>query len=179
MDKKEVKIEKHLAAGEAAGFLHSLAEALTEKPAKNIYYDGVQLQGLKKVKMHLKKDGDLFSLKLKFKYSAPSDEKKSGLTKKPAEYKTLKKEINKSFKSLKASIDKGSMPAAQTVDTFIQQAEHMVTFKNLGYGDEYFEDFIRLCHEFKKTYQTGNIESLVRAYNNIDARKALCHDKYD
>lgn len=179
MGSKEVKVEKQLAAKDAYSFLKNLADNLPGKTEGALSPFSIDLQDFKKIKMDLKKDGDQYSLKLKVKYSSPETESGTEDLGSPIKYSTLKKQMKNTFKTLKTSIADGNMPERTIVDTFMEQAGLMVSFTDSGYGDEYYEEFMKLCHEFKHIFDAGNFEPLVGAFNAIDARKALCHDKYD
>jgi XXXCH domain-containing protein len=179
MGSKEVKIEKQLSVEDTGSFLQTLADALVAEPKVDLSSYGIDLHDFKKIKMDLKKEGDLFGLKLKVKYSTPVLDGTREDAAAPMKYKTLKKQMKNSFKTLKTSIEGGSLPDKKTVEMFMQQAEMMVSFTDSGYGDEYYDEFIKLCHEFKQTFVDGDFDKIVTAFNGIDARKALCHDKYD
>jgi XXXCH domain-containing protein len=179
MGSKEIKMEKQLSGADSEVFFKNLADALAGKPEVDLSALGFDLQNFKKIKMDLKKDGEQLGLKLKIKFSSPETESGIEDTSAPLKYKTLKKQMKNTFKNLKASIESGSLPEPEVVETFMQQAELMVSFTDKGYGDEYYEEFIQLCHDLKQAFEAGELEPLVTAYNCIDARKALCHDKYD
>lgn len=179
MSSKEIKIVKQLAAEGAGSFIKSIADILGDNPEGDPSFYGVDLQDYRKIKMDLKREGDQFTLKIKIKYSAPipgSSEEDTGT---PMKYKELKKQMKSTFKALKDSIAVGKMPGRDVVDTFMEQAEMMVSFTGRGYGDEYYEEFKKLCHDFKQISNSGDLVALIAAFNAIDARKALCHEKYD
>ena len=180
MSSKEVKIEKQLSIVETDTFLKSLADALSGKPHRDLTSYGIDLQDFKKIKMDIKKESSQFNIKLKVKYGLPVHEKSmEDDIEGPLKYKTLKKEMKNTFKTLKASIETGNLPEAETVGVFLKQAELMVSYTGKGYGDEYYDEFIKLCQQFKEAFDSGEIALLLSAYNAVDARKALCHDKYD
>ena len=179
MGSKEVKIEKILSVADADSFLHTLADTLAGKPGGDLSSHGIDLQDFKKIKMDLKKDGDQFGLKMKVKYSTPVLGSVAEDAGGPMKYKTLKKQMKSTFKTMKTSIESGSLPSPEVVDTFMQEAVLMVSFTGSGYGDEYYDEFIKLCHNFKQIFDSGEIDKLGAAFNALDARKALCHEKYD
>ena len=179
MGSKEVKIEKHLSTEDTGSFLCTLADILTGRSHGEDSSPGIDLQDFKKIKMDLRKEGELLSLKLKVKYSSPVLESGAEDTGAPMKYKSLKKQIKSTFKTIKASIEGGSLPGADVVETFMQQAELMVSYTARGYGDEYYDEFMNLCRKFRQVFEDGDLDKLVTAYNALDARKALCHDKYD
>ena len=180
MGSKEVKIEKQFSPADTGAFLKTLADGLAGKPEGDLSPYGIDLQDCKKIKVDIKPEGEIFNLKLKVKHRSPAqgttaDEGSAG----PMKYKTLKKQMKSTFKSLKTSLEAGTLPPKETVETFMQQAVMMVSYKDQGYGDEYYDEFMKFCNDLKQAFDAGDMEQLVTAYNCVDARKALCHDKYD
>jgi XXXCH domain-containing protein len=180
MGSREIKIEKQLSAADFENFSKDLASALLGKPEDYLSSEGINLKDYKKIRLDIKSEADLFAIKLKIKYKTPTIEEKIGDDSRgPVKYKTLKKQMKSTFKSIKSSLAAGTLPNKETVDSFMREAEMMVSYTNRGYGDEYYEEFIQFCQEFKQIFDTEDIDKLLAAYNAIDARKALCHDKYD
>jgi XXXCH domain-containing protein len=179
MGSREVKIEKQLTVQDTENFLRNLADGLTGKAEGDLSSYGIDLQDFKKIRLSLKQEAEQFGLKVKVKYKSPTPEGTPEETGIPVKYKSLKKQIKKTFKDIKTSLDAGNLPTPATVETFMAEAEMMVSFTDRGYGDEYYGEFMQMCNDFKQAFEAGDPDLLLTAYNCIDARKALCHDKYD
>jgi len=179
MGSKEVKIDKQLSFADTDNFLKTLGDALAGRPAVDPSALGFDLQDFKKIKMDLKQEGNLCCLKIKVKYTSPASGSSSEDATGQKKYKTLKKQMKASFKVLKTAMEAGSLPSAETVGAFMEQAGLMISYTDRGYGDEYYDEFMKLCSDFKEIFDAGDLQQLTEAFNAIDARKALCHDKYD
>lgn len=170
---KENRIDKYIAENELPDFLRQLADAL-EKGGEGEF---VCVEDYKKFKLSAKKEFGQISIKAKFKADKPCEvETGTGEAVKP-KYKYLKKRMKSSFKMLIKMAHDGELPPAEAVESFMEDSRLMVTYP--GYGDEYYDEYIKVCEAFHKAYKAGDVESVRQNVDRLALLKGQCHAKYD
>ncbi|MBU0481300.1 MAG: GAK system XXXCH domain-containing protein [Proteobacteria bacterium] len=178
MGSREMIFEKLLDLEEVGKLLHKLADTIEGKPDIDISSYDIDLEDFKKIKIQLKKSGPQLQVKVKIKSRETLVGDNEDVVA-PVKYKTIKKQMKTTFSAMKSSIENNEIPHRYTVERFLDQAKTMISFTNQGYGDEYYEEFMKLCCELKNNHDTGNLELFVTTLHAIESRKTLCHDKYD
>ncbi len=171
----DVKISQFTTRKELADFLHKLAQALKTGGEEEL----ACVDDFKKIKISAKDEFGQICLKVRIKSEVPCEDftDETGQTTGKPKYKTLKKRMKSSFKLLLKMIHENQMPPRAAIDSFLEDSELMVTYP--GYGDDYYDDYIRACSAFKAACDA---EDLARMHETIDAlvhEKSRCHAKYD
>lgn len=179
----ESKISKYVDEPELAAFFRDLAEAL-EKKGEGVGDELACLGDFKKLKIGVKNEFGQIKLKMKVKPASPCEEvvlnedgeEVVGIPAKP-KYKTLKKRMKSSFRMIFKMIHEGQVPPRDAVDSFLEDSALMVTYP--GYGDEYYDEYMKVCEAFKKAYETADMIEMGKTVDALAHEKSRCHAKYD
>ena len=180
MKPKRIKIQKTLETSQIADFLRLLASEIEGSGAGGLQDFGVDLHNFNKLKVDLvKREGGQLHLKLKIKDDAPLVKAKKPETEFEDisnTYRPLKKQLAKNFKAIGRTIEGKVLPPAELIETFIKEAEQVVSFT--GFGDEYYDEFIKECHALNDEYLKKNIEGIKGHYSQIVSLTRECHRRY-
>jgi XXXCH domain-containing protein len=91
-------------------------------------------------------------------------------------YKSLKKSMGKSFKSLKKALAEEKPPSVDDINQFAADCELMTTFSDKG--DAKYKDFLHHVGDLKAAAEAGDFKALDRAMAEINAMKKSCHEEY-
>lgn len=181
MSGKEMKFEKVIPSENAADFLRVLAQMIEHGNPEELKEFGLAFDDFKKMKLELKREGDQLHLKAKVKTVAAGtvcgEATAEGMEAdgKP-KYKTVKKRMDKCFKSLGEALKKGLLPEKGEVALFIADSELMVGYP--GHGDEHYDQYAKLCVQFNVACENGDLVAMQEKYAELKAMKKLCHDQY-
>ena len=171
----DMTISRYLAPEDLADFFRQLADAV-----ENGGHDEFAcVDDFRKIKITVKNEYGQIGLKAKFKAAKPCAPEvigEDGVPVKP-KYKDLKKRMRGSFKILVKMIHDNSVPPREAVDAFLADSALMVTYP--GYGDEYYESYAGACERFKAAYESGDLEAMHAAVDELVHEKSRCHAKYD
>jgi XXXCH domain-containing protein len=106
---------------------------------------------------------------------AASDEE-SGKTKKPS-YEKLKERMKRSFRMIFRMIHDDEIPPRAAVEEFLRDSALMVTYP--GYGDEYYEEYSRVCSAFSEAFEAQDLAALHETVDQLQDLKSHCHARYD
>ncbi|MHB8988715.1 MAG: GAK system XXXCH domain-containing protein [Desulfobulbia bacterium] len=181
MSGKEMKFEKVMSFKNAADFLRVLAQMIEHDNMDELKEFNLTFDDLKKMKLELKREGDQLHLKAKVKTVAAGavcgegrgEELEAGGKPK---YKTMKKRMEKCFKSMGDALKKGIMPEKGEVDLFIADSELMVGYPNKG--DEHYDQYAKLCVQLNVAYENADLAAMQEKYAELKAMEKLCHDQY-
>ena len=181
MSGKEMKFEKVMSSQNAADFFRVLSQMIEQGTMDELKEFDLAVENFKKLKLELKREGDQLFLKAKVKMAAakevcgegPCEEAES--EGKP-KLKAVKKRMEKSFKSIGDALKKGLVPEKGEVSSFIADSELMVGYP--GYGDEYYDQYSKLCVQFNVAAENGDLAAMQEKYAELKAMKKLCHDQY-
>jgi XXXCH domain-containing protein len=181
MSGKELKFEKVMPFKNAADFLRVLSQMIEHGNMEELKEFDLAFDDLKKMKIELKREGDQLHLKAKVKTAAAGticgegagDEPETGGKPK---YKTVKKRMEKCFKSMGDALKKGIMPSKAEVDLFMADSELMVNYP--GKGDEHYEQYAKLCVQLNVACENADIAAMKEKYAELKAMEKLCHDQY-
>lgn len=184
MKQKELKIEEHLAKHEVTALLRAIADAVEHDDHEALARFGSDLHESKKNEMSHKQGGIHLSLRLKIK---SGDEEGAPVPEKTAapmarnenhgpDFNNLKKRMKMDFTVLVASLKGDTLPPAATVNSFLADAELMVSHR--GYGDEYYDTFIRDCRALRIAVQRVDANACRDALQDISNRMRECHKRY-
>jgi XXXCH domain-containing protein len=170
-----VKIQKYVDNKELAAFLRDMAEAL-EKGGKD---ELACVEDFQKIKIAVKNEFGQIQLKAKIKPGGTCEgaEGESPETLGKPKYKHLKKRMKSSFKMLVKMIHDGQAPPKEAVESFLEDSELMVSYP--GYGDEYYESYIKACEAFKAAFESGDVAKMHETIDVLVHEKSRCHAKYD
>jgi XXXCH domain-containing protein len=181
MSGKELKFEKVMSSKNAADFLRALAQEIEHGAMDELKEFDLAFDDFKKMKLELKRDGDQLHLKAKVKAAEagaacgePSCEEAEAAGK--PKYKTVKKRMEKSFKSMGDALKKGLLPEKGEVSAFIADSELMVGYP--GHGDEHYDQYTKLCVQLNVANENGDLPAVQEKYAELKALKKLCHDQY-
>lgn len=173
------KISKYIELSELPSFLRDLADAIEQ--GGNTEFDCVD--DLAKFKIKGSNDFGKLKLKASFKTNAECkgteaiiNEDGSVVPTKP-KYKDLKKRMRASFNLLLKMIHDNEMPPDEAVQSFLDDSALMVTYP--GYGDEYYDEYIKVCDTFRAAYEAKDLARMHEAIDALVHEKSRCHAKYD
>jgi len=181
MSTYEVKVEKKLSREELATFLRKFASGLKGGESLPVG-PGVDISGFDAVKLTLKRDGEMTSLKLKVAFkqppegseaAAPEPQKQAAATE---SYKTIKKRMKKSFAGIKTQVQAGQVPSADDAKAFHEDSRRMMSFP--GKGDEYYASYENALKTFVKAIETGRLAEIKKSVAALDLVHQNCHKKY-
>lgn len=189
MSGKEMKFEKVMPFQTSemvpfknvADFLRGLAQMIEQGNMDELKEFDLTFGDIKKMKLELKREGDQLHLKAKVKVvtagavSCETSCEETEADGKP-KYKTVKKRMDKCFKSMGDALKKGIMPEKGEVNSFIADSELMVGYP--GYGDEYYDQYAKLCVQFNVACENTDLSAMQEKYAELKAMKKLCHDQY-
>jgi XXXCH domain-containing protein len=158
------KLELIFTREETGEFLRLLADAL-EKGDEYIDDYDFPIAGLRKVKISLSKEQ--MDVQLKVKY-----DKKD----KVRRYKKLKKRMKVYFDEIKTFLEKDEIPSKEIVSVFLEDSRTMLSY--FGFGDEFYDEYKKLCKEFKKAVKAEEIASIKEIFALLEASKERCHEIY-
>ena len=138
----------------------------------------IDFSKLRKLKISIKQQSGQIYLKCKVKYVGGDED----VTPPPDEihtdrdipdFKTLKKRMDKSFKSIGERLENGGLPSHIETELFCSNAERMTTFP--GHGDSMYPEFLQVIREFQEAFHQADIETCLSLYARIAAMKKNCH----
>jgi len=171
-----MKFNKYVDRSGLVSFFRQLADALEKGGTGELEC----VDEFKKMKIDVKDEFGQLTLKMKVKIPdtcLPSEEGGGDGTSARPKYKTLKKRMKSSFRMLVKMIHDGHVPPAQAVESFLADSALMVSYP--GYGDEYYESYIRACEAFGAAFESGDVERMHQAIDVLVHEKSRCHAKYD
>ena len=183
MGSADKKVNVVLSKEDVPKVLRGLADLVEGKDTvagAGVYGLELNADVLARLKVSLKRDGQMFSVKIKAREEGPGDESAEGEGDAPEgglpKYKTLKKRMKKSFETIVDAVDKGAPLPADTVDSFLEDSVLMTDYPDEG--EEYYAEYDQAVAEFKKAYAAGDAGRLSTATAALVASKKRCHDKY-
>jgi XXXCH domain-containing protein len=164
---------------DVSGFLRTIADRMDGVQSQTEPFSIPSIDGFTKLEVEVKKE-EVGAFKLKLKAKTPESDDKKGTADKPVEakpsYKTLKKRLEKSYKEIKNSLYKDTLPAETSVSAFLQDSEILLTLD--GKGNEFYPSFEEACSEFE-AFENKDLQSLIGIFAKIKSLKDTCHDKYE
>ncbi len=91
-------------------------------------------------------------------------------------YKSLKKRMRSSFKSVYQAVHAGRMPSGDAVAAFVAESRLMVQYP--GYGDPYYAAYDTAVNAFEAAWQAQDIHALHAAVDALNHLKTDCHQRY-
>ncbi len=157
---------------DVAGFLRLLADSI-EKGDSELPKYKIPLEDFQKLKVGIKKRGELY--KLKFKVSYPEGE--TDTLDEELEYSNLKKRMKVYFKEIKKALDRDILPSSEIVAVFLEDSRRMTGFTG-GMGEEFYERYLAACDTLEYAYELRDINALKSAWQELNNQKEACHNKY-
>ena len=200
MSGKDLKLEWRLGEDALARVLRALGdvlgdvmdEAAAEEGEVMAFpdLDGLDLDGLKRIKLRASRKSDGVRLKLKASFYEDEDDEpddvdedrpaRSGDRSDPSgrpKYKRLKKRMKYDFKAIQAAVEAGSLPDPALAEVFVRDSRLMVLYP--GKGDEYYPDYKAAAEAFADACATGDIDAVRAAVDELARLKKACHDRYE
>ena len=181
MSGKELKFEKVMSSKNAADFLRALAQEIEHGNMDELKEFDLAFDDFKKMKLELKREGDQVHMKAKVKTVVAGTGCGEGSCEetepdgKP-KYKTVKKRMDKCFKSMGDALKQGIMPEKGEIDLFIADSELMVAYP--GHGDEHYDQYAKLCVQLNVACENSDLVAMQEKYAELKAMKKLCHDQH-
>ena len=91
-------------------------------------------------------------------------------------YKSLKKRMKKTFKTIVAAASEDRLPDEETAKSFIDDSYKMISYP--GYGDEHYEEYGNVTDAFKKAFEGKNVNEVKTWVNELERLKKECHSRY-
>ena len=178
MKKPELKREIVTYGEEACNILKYVAEGMScsQTPVSTDFL--IDFSKLRKLKISLEKEDGLIYLKCKVKYfdsdDVPSEKGlEIHLEKYLPDYKTLKKRMDKRFKSIGERLKQGGLPSNVEAELFCSNAELMTSFP--GRGDAMYQDFLDCIRDFRESFHNTDLERCKSSFAKLSAMKKSCH----
>jgi len=166
---------------------------------------GLSLDEFRKMKIHVKKQDDGFTLKLKIK--RPEIEEESSGVQEPIEagngeglsevgegekaqetapaaggkkikYKHLKKRMDKTWDAILKSAENNQVPPKAATMSFLEDSALMVTYSEHDKGPEYYDDYIMAYKEFQQAYEQADMPRILETVQVLERLKKDCHAEY-
>ncbi|GFM37846.1 GAK system XXXCH domain-containing protein [Desulfovibrio psychrotolerans] len=139
------------------------------------------LSGFRKMKLSVKDEFGQVSVKIKFRsdlgdLEAPDCACGGTLPGGMPSYKSLKKRMRSSFKSVYQAVHAGRLPSGDAVAAFVAESRLMVQYP--GYGDPYYAAYDTAVNAFEAAWQTQDIPALHAAVDALNHLKTDCHQRY-
>lgn len=139
------------------------------------------LSGFRKMKISVKDEFGQVSVKIKFRsdlgdLEAPDCACGGTLPGGMPSYKSLKKRMRSSFKSVYQAVHAGRMPSGDAVAAFVAESRLMVQYP--GYGDPYYAAYDTAVNAFEAAWQAQDIHALHAAVDALNHLKTDCHQRY-
>jgi XXXCH domain-containing protein len=179
---QEIKFEQTLSPQELRESLNRLADGLTgpkSDPESGRDFGGLPLDALAKIKITVKRTDQGFEFKVKAKASAEAlagVELPADAQGKP-KYKSLKKRMKATFKTMTNTLLAGEIPDQALADSFVEDSRLMATYP--GKGDEFYPVYTEAVDRFAQARATGDLEALRKSILELDRLKSDCHERYD
>jgi XXXCH domain-containing protein len=84
--------------------------------------------------------------------------------------------MSKSFKAMLNTMDDGRLPTLDSVASWREEAQLMVTL--LDQGKEHFQSFQGKCQELLESVEKGNLEAAKAAAEGLNRMRKECHSRY-
>lgn len=181
-EKKQIKIQKTLERSQIAAFLRMLATEIEDgSVASDGNEFGVDLHNFNKLKVRLvRQAGGQLHLKLNIKDGDSENDHSTVLEEfediADTRYKPLKKQMAATFKELARTLERNTVPSAQSVEMFLAQAEKMVSHP--GFGDEHYDLFLKECRDFKRLCLAHDVAGASAQHVKITSLTKECHRRY-
>lgn len=164
---------------ELSNLFRAIASALEGKQT-----DGMTLPPLetfRKMKIGVKDEFGQVSVKLKYRTDLGDIEGEpcacGGVASdgKPS-YKSLKKQMRSSFKTVYQAVHAGLLPPVDAVEAFIAESRLMVQYP--GYGDEYYDAYLTALDTFATAWHAQDVVTMHTAVDGLNHLKTDCHQRY-
>lgn len=174
---EDYKLIQQMNRKDVADYLRTLADSLDVGGRDEF----ACLDDFHKIKVKIKNDYGQLTLKASIRSTRPCEpprynENGEQVEVKPG-YSDLKKRMRSSFRVLVNMIHDGKTPPREAVDDFLADSALMVTYP--GYGDEYYDEYIRVCDQFRDAYESGDMDRMHAAVDALVHEKSRCHARYD
>ena len=170
--------------------LSAWLKELAEGFEKGVLLSGegaIDLEGFKSFKLSFKRSEDgLQSVKVAIKYpkpqyfgaSPPAGAEAGQETSATAfpKYKSLKKHMKQTFKSIGTALSAGQMPPALEARSFIADSLLMVEYQ--GKGDEFYDAYREQTRAFEAALAAADLDALQAAYEALARTKRDCHSRH-
>jgi XXXCH domain-containing protein len=179
MGSTESKTQDVLPLEELPGFFKDLAKRLEQARANQEHESENNLSNFSKIRIRIKRDENRADVKMKVKWDLPEraeEEPSSEGAPKKIKYKTLKKRMDKSFKTIWKSLEEGVIPQIEIVQSYLEDAAHMATYPDKG--TPFYDNFEKACSDFSEAIKNDDIKLAIKAYEAMKALKEACHDRY-
>ena len=179
MTDQSVEFERKYSVEEAAGFLRKLADTIEQGGSDSLPDFDIGIDEFKKLKVTLTRHNDSIKFKARIKYYTPETIVGDIPTKQQSsenmKFTTLKKMMGKNFKAMGEILGKNELPSRFMVQTFLGESQLMISYP--GYGDEFYQAYIAACHDFEKSFLSGDIAAVQKHYSSLIAMKNACHSR--
>jgi len=181
---RKSKLEMTTTRQNLAGWLRTLADSL--EAGELAMPDGqVCLEGYKSLKLSAKEAGEVLRLKLSIKFPKPQTGEGAEAAEEPGEtpgtvavirYKSLKKHMKQTFKTIGQALANGVLPPELETMSFLSDARLMTSYP--GKGDEYYLSFLDKVRDFETALANQDLPALKAAHADLNRFKHDCHERY-
>jgi XXXCH domain-containing protein len=181
------KSEATLEKSELPGWLRGLADALEAGELAG-ESGPVSLEKYRSLKISLKEtfDGKVRAkLGVKFPRPAlvlagepgePGEEMEPGEGEALPKYKSLKKHMKQTFRTIGAALLAGQLPPALEAQSFIADSRLMVSYP--GKGDEFYAAYLEKTNALEAALSAQDLEAAKALYHELAQLKRDCHSRY-
>jgi len=175
------KIKKTLSREALGQYLHTLADAVQNVTEIHDQQLALLQTSFEKLELKCKRETNGFglTLKLKAKYSGNRAKGKTPPvpSARPAgSYKSLKKEMQTTFKQIGAKIAQNQVPDDPLVRTFQKQIRAMVSYPDRG--EPHYKAFEAACQRLTEACRGNRPDDVRQAFETLRKMKKDCHARY-
>jgi len=91
-------------------------------------------------------------------------------------YKSLKKHMKSTFKTIGAALTAGQLPPAAEFQSFVADSRLMVAYP--GKGDSYYPAYLEKTRAFEAAFAAGDLEALKAVFQELAQLKRECHSRH-
>ena len=91
-------------------------------------------------------------------------------------YKSLKKHMKSTFKTIGAALAAGQTPPAAEFASFIADSKLMVAYP--GKGDEFYPEYLEKTQALEAAFAAGDLEAMQAMHQELARLKRECHSRH-
>ncbi len=160
---------------DVASFIRMIADQVEGIETDTETMSMPSIQDFEKIDLEIKREeAGAFRLKMKAKLPGVEEEVDEEDVEVEAEepkadFKTLRKRMDKAFKDIKQALYKDTLPVELSVNTFLQDSEYLVD--NDEGGNDFYPAFKDACTEFESAFEQKDVPALIGVFARIKTIK--------
>lgn len=91
-------------------------------------------------------------------------------------FRPLKKGLRLTFRQMREAVESGRLPDKTVLTQFVDEVTLMTSYP--GFGDEFYEPFLRACQELLELFKADNQAGFAKQLALIHTLKKECHGRF-